>query len=151
VSTVQQNYVIVPCATLPVSYRVFHISAYKVNGLQKCETPYKLKNTSPIYNPCILGKIRQDAKSFMSTRRQKSRSPSDDPNAEQNLEMQTGEPTERGYAFSQEEHGAVSQNELVRAYSRAESRRYGSGKNQNASTSKMTSITSSNQNSQLGM
>ena len=109
------------------------------------------KNTSPIYNPCILGKIRQDAKSFMSTRRQKSRSPSDDPNAEQNLEMQTGEPTERGYAFSQEEHGAVSQNELVRAYSRAESRRYGSGKNQNASTSKMTSITSSNQNSQLGM
>jgi len=97
-----------------------------------------------------LGKIRQDAKSFMSTRRQKSRSPSDDPNAEQNLEMQTGEPTERGYAFSQEEHGAVSQNELVRAYSRAESRRYGSGKNQNASTSKMTSITSSNQNSQLG-
>ena len=69
----------------------------------------------------------------------------------QNLEIQTGEPTERGYAFSQEEHGAVSQNELVRAYSRAESRRYGSGKNQNASTSKMTSITSSNQNSQLGM
>merc|ERR1712083_317324 len=101
VSAVQQNYVIVPCATLPVSYRVFHISAYKVNGLQKCETPCKLKNTSPIYNPCILGKIRQDAKSFMSTRRQKSRSPSDDPNAEQNLEMQTGEPTERGYAFSQ--------------------------------------------------
>merc|ERR1712051_446957 len=97
-----------------------------------------------------LGKIRQDAKSFMSTRRQKSRSPSDDPNAEQTLEMQTGEPTERGYAFSQEEHGAVSQNELVRAYSRAESRRYGSEKNQNASTSKMTSITSSNQNSQLG-
>jgi hypothetical protein len=86
----------------------------------------------------------------MTTRRQKSRSPSDDPNAEQNLEMQTGEPTERGYAFSQEEHGAVSQNELVRAYSRAESRRYGSGKD-NASTSKLTSITSSNQNSQLGM
>jgi len=87
----------------------------------------------------------------MTTRRQKSRSPSDAPNAEQNLEMQTGEPTERGYAFSQEEHGAVSQNELVRAYSRAESRRYGSGKNQNASTSKLTSIASSNQNSQLGM
>ena len=92
----------------------------------------------------------------MSTRRQKSRSPSDDPNAEQNLEMQTGEHPERGYAFSQEEHGAVSQNELVRAYSqaesrRSESRRYGSGKNQNASPSKLTSITSSNQNSQLGM
>ena len=103
---------------------------------------------------CILGKIRQDAKSFMTTRRQKSRSPiSDDPNVEQNLEMQTGEPTERGYAFSQEEHGAVSQNDLVRAYSRTENRRYGSGKGQNTSQSatKLTSIASSNQNSQLGM
>jgi phospholipid-transporting ATPase len=99
-----------------------------------------------------LGKIRQDAKSFMTTRRQKSRSPiSDDPNVEQNLEMQTGEPTERGYAFSQEEHGAVSQNDLVRAYSRTENRRYGSGKGQNTSQSatKLTSIASSNQNSQL--
>jgi phospholipid-transporting ATPase len=68
-----------------------------------------------------LGKIRKDAKFFMTNKRQKSKSGSvsEDPN----LEMQTGEPTERGYAFSQEEHGAVSQKDLVRAYSRTDTRR----------------------------
>merc|ERR1712223_707861 len=69
-----------------------------------------------------LGKIKKDAKFFMTNKRQKSKSGSvsEDPN----LEMQTGEPTERGYAFSQEEHGAVSQKDLVRAYSRTDTRRY---------------------------
>ena len=95
-----------------------------------------------------LGKIRKDAKNFMTNRQQKSRSSgataglSDEANAgaDQDLEMH------RGYAFSQEEHGAVSQNDLVRVYSR-EDRRYGSG-HPNASTTKLTSISS---NSQLGM
>ena len=50
----------------------------------------------------------------MTNKRQKSKSGSvsEDPN----LEMQTGEPTERGYAFSQEEYDAVSQNHFVKVY-----------------------------------
>ena len=89
-----------------------------------------------------LGKIRKDAKNFMTNRQQKSRSPGDKANpTDQNLEMS------RGYAFSQEEHGAVSQKELVEVYSR-EDRRYGSGHQSNASATILTSISS---NSQLGM
>ena len=63
---------------------------------------------------CFSGKIKKDAKFFMTNKRQKSKSGSvsEDPN----LEMQTGEPTERGYAFSQEEHGAKSQTEVVKSY-----------------------------------
>ena len=102
------------------------------------------------------GKIRKDAKFFMTNRGQKSKSGS--LSEDHNLEMQTGEPTERGYAFSQEEHGAVSQKDLVRAYSRTDTRRYGSGNPRQGQKSgasdtstKLTSI-SSNQNSQnLGM
>ena len=52
---------------------------------------------------CFSGKIKKDAKFFMTNKRQKSKSGSvsEDPN----LEMQTGEPTKRGYAFSLVEHG----------------------------------------------
>ena len=50
----------------------------------------------------------------MTNKRQKSKSGSvsEDPN----LEMQNREPTEQGYAFSQEEYDAVSQKQLVKVY-----------------------------------
>ena len=103
---------------------------------------------------CFSGKIKKDAKFFMTNKRQKSKSGSvsEDPN----LEMQTGEPTERGYAFSQEEHGAVSQKDLVRAYSRTDTRRYESGnpqgqKSASDTSTKLTSISSNQSSQNLGM